>query len=141
MPVPLAAGVLVVSRFILTKGLKKAVKKFGQKAVDRTRKSKTFKNMLENPPMTTGQKVVFGGGLAAGGVGTAGVGAGFYTARQMQKFNKLQQERKDAESKSSKDKKIKVELLEDKQTKPARKYKNPRSPQNKKREFDTYTRD
>ena len=134
MAAPLIAGVVVVSRFILTKGLTKAVKKFGQKAVDRTRKSKTFKEMLKNPPMTTGQKVVFGGGLAAGGVGAAGVGAGFYTARQMQKFNKLQRERKEAESKSPKDKKIKVELLEDKQTKPSgRKNKNPRK-------FDTYTR-
>tara|TARA_R100001129_G_scaffold153658_1_gene116223 strand:- start:69 stop:470 length:402 start_codon:yes stop_codon:yes gene_type:complete len=132
MVLPIAMGVAAISRFILTKGMQKAVKKFGQKAVDRTRKSKTFKNMLENPPMTTGQKAVFGGGLAAGGVGTAGVGAGFYTARQMQKFNKLQQERKEAESKSNKD--IKVELLEDKQTKTSgRKNKNPRK-------FDTYTR-
>ena len=132
MVLPIAMGVAAISRFILTKGMQKAVKKFGQKAVDRTRKSKTFKNMLENPPMTTGQKAVFGGGLAAGGVGTAGVGAGFYTARQMQKFNKLQQERKEAESKSNKD--IKVELLEDKQTKTSgRKNKNPRI-------FDTYTR-
>ncbi len=133
MVLPIAMGVAAISRFILTKGMQKAVKKFGQKAVDRTRKSKTFKNMLENPPMTTGQKAVFGGGLAAGGVGTAGVGAGFYTARQMQKFNKLQQERKEAESKSNKD--IKVELLEDKQTKTSgRKNKNPRK-------FDTYTRE
>ena len=133
MVLPMAMGVAAISRFILTKGMQKAVKKFGQKAVDRTRKSKTFKNMLENPPMTTGQKAVFGGGLAAGGVGTAGVGAGFYTARQMQKFNKLQQERKEAESKSNKD--IKVELLEDKQTKTSgRKNKNPRK-------FDSYTRD
>ena len=132
MVLPIAMGVAAISRFILTKGMQKAVKKFGQKAVDRTRKSKTFKNMLENPPITTGQKAVFGGGLAAGGVGTAGVGAGFYTARQMQKFNKLQQERKEAESKSNKD--IKVELLEDKQTKTSgRKNKNPRK-------FDTYTR-
>ena len=71
MVLPIAMGVAAISRFILTKGMQKAVKKFGQKAVDRTRKSKTFKNMLENPPMTTGQKAVFGGGLAAGAVGTA----------------------------------------------------------------------
>ena len=135
------AGALVISRFILTKGLTKAVKKFGQKAVDRTRKSKTFKEMVKNPPMTTGQKAVFGGGLAAGGVGTAGVSAGFYTARQMQKFNKLQRERKEAESKSPKDKKIKVELLEYKQTKSIKtpdNTKNPRIKQNKK--LDTYER-
>ena len=132
MVLPIAMGVAAISRFILTKGMRKAVKKFGQKAVDRTRKSKTFKNMLENPPMTTGQKAVFGGGLAAGGVGTAGVGAGFYTVKQSSDFRKLQDKRKEAKSKSNKD--IKVELLEDKQTKTSgRKNKNPRK-------FDTYTR-
>ena len=133
MVLPIAMGVAAISRFILTKGMQKAVKKFGQKAVDRTRKSKTFKNMLENPPMTTGQKAVFGGGLAAGGVGTAGVGAGFYTVKQSSDFRKLQDKRKEAKSKSNKD--IKVELLEDKQTKTSgRKNKNPRK-------FDTYTRE
>ena len=132
MVLPIAMGVAAISRFILTKGMQKAVKKFGQKAVDRTRKSKTFKNMLENPPMTTGQKAVFGGGLAAGGVGTAGVGAGFYTVKQSSDFRKLQDKRKEAKSKSNND--IKVELLEDKQTKTSgRKNKNPRK-------FDTYTR-
>ncbi len=132
MAAPLIMGVAAISKFILTKGMQKAIKKFGREAVNRTTKSKTYAKMKENPPMTTGQKAVFGGGLAAGGVGTAGVGAGFYTARQMQKFNKLQQERKEAESKSNKD--IKVELLEDKQTKTSgRKNKNPRK-------FDTYTR-
>jgi hypothetical protein len=139
MPVPLAAGVLVVSRFILTKGLTKAIKKFGQKVVDRTRKSKTFKEMLENPPMTTGQKVIAGGSAATGAVGTAGVAAGFYTVKKTGDFRKLQDKRKEAKDKSKKD--IKVELLEDEQTKPTRKNKNPRSPQNKKKEFDTYTRD
>ena len=132
MVLPIAMGVAAISRFILTKGMQKAIKKFGREAVNRTTKSKTYAKMKENPPMTTGQKAVFGGGLAAGGVGTAGVSAGFYTARQMQKFNKLQRERKEAESKSNKD--IKVELLEDKQTKTSgRKNKNPRK-------FDTYTR-
>ena len=33
--------------------------------------------MKENPPMTTGQKVIAGGSAATGAVGTAGVGAGF----------------------------------------------------------------
>ena len=138
MAAPLIMGVAAISKFILTKGIQKAIKKFGREAVNRTTKSKTYAKMKENPPMTTGQKVVFGGGLAAGGVGTAGVGAGFYTARQMQKFNKLQRERKEAESKSPKDKKIKVELLEDKQTKTSNKKKNPRIKQSKK--LDTYER-
>ena len=136
MAAPLIMGVAAISKFILTKGIQKAIKKFGREAVNRTTKSKTYAKMKENPPMTTGQKAVFGGGLAAGGVGTAGVGAGFYTARQMQKFNKLQQERKEAESKSNKD--IKVELLEDKQTKTSNKKKNPRIKQSKK--LDTYER-
>mgnify|MGYP003114463296 CR=1 FL=1 len=141
MPVPLAAGVLVVSRFILTKGLTKAIKKFGQKVVDRTRKSKTFKEMKKNPPMTTGQKVIAGGSAATGAVGIAGVGAGFYTVKKGRDYRELQNKRKEAESLSSKDKKIKVELLEDKQTKPTRKNKNPRSPQNKKnKKLDTYER-
>ena len=58
MAAPLIAGVVVVSRFILTKGLTKAVKKFGQKAVDRARKSKTFKEMIKNPPMNAKDKIV-----------------------------------------------------------------------------------
>ena len=136
MPGPLIAGVVIVSRFILTKGLTKAVKKFGQKVVDRTMKSKTFKEMKKNPPMTTGQKVVFGGGLAAGGVGTAGIGAGFYTVKNTSDFRKLQDKRKEAESKSKKD--IKVELLEEKQTKTSNKNKNPKLKVKKK--FDTYSR-
>ena len=136
-----AQGIIAISTFILSKGVTKAIKKYGKKVVDRTRKSKTFKEMEKNPPMTTGQKVIAGGSAAIGAVGTAGVGAGFYTARSMQKFNKKQKEIKEAESKSSKDKKIKVTLLEDKQTKPSRKNKNPRSPQNKKnKKLDTYTR-
>jgi len=138
MAAPLIAGVVVVSKFILTKGLAKATKKFGKKVVDRTRKSDTFAKMIKNPPMTTGQKVIAGGSAATGAVGIAGVGAGFSTALSMQKFNKKQKERKEAESKSSKDKKIKVELLENKQTKSVKKFKNPRSPQNKK--LDTYER-
>jgi len=139
MVAPLIAGVVVVSRFILTKGLAKATKKFGKKVVDRARKSDTFAKMIKNPSsMTTGQKVIAGGSAATGAVGIAGIGAGFSTAISMQKFNKKQKERKEAESKSSKDKKIKVELLEDKQTKSVKKFKNPRSPKNKK--LDTYER-
>ena len=137
MPLPLAAGVLVVSRFILTKGLTKAIKKFGQKVVNRTRKSKTFKEMLKNPPMTTGQKVIAGGSAATGVVGLAGVGAGFYTVKKTSDFRKLQDKRKEAESKSKKN--IKVELLEDKQKKTSsNKNKNPRIKQSKK--LDTYER-
>ena len=136
MAAPLIAGVVVVSRFILTKGLTKAVKKFGQKVVDRTMKSKTFKEMKKNPPMTTGQKVIAGGSAATGAVGTAGIGAGFYTVKNTSDFRKLQDERKDAESKSKKD--IKVELLEEKQTKTSNKNKNPRLKVKKK--FDTYSR-
>ncbi len=133
MAAPLIMGVAAISKFILTKGMQKAIKKFGREAVNRTTKSKTYAKMKENPPMTTGQKAVFGGGLAAGGVGTAGVGAGFYTVKQSSDFRKLQDKRKEAKSKSNKD--IKVELLEDKQTKTSgRKNKNPRK-------FDTYTRE
>ena len=137
MAAPLIAGVVVVSRFILTKGLTKAVKKFGQKVVDRTRKSKTFKEMIKNPPMTTGQKVIAAGSAATGVVGTAGVLGGFYTVKKGRDNRKLQDERKKAESKSKKD--IKVELLEEKQKKTSsNKNKNPRIKQSKK--LDTYER-
>ena len=137
MPLPLAAGVVVVSRFILTKGLTKAIKKFGQKVVNRTRKSKTFKEMLENPPMTTGQKVVATGSAATGAVGTAGVVGGFYTVKKGRDYRELQDKRKEAKSKSKKD--IKVELLEEKQKKTSsNKNKNPRIKQSKK--LDTYER-
>jgi len=141
MAAPLIMGVAAISKFILTKGIQKAIKKFGREAVNRTTKSKTYAKMKENPPMTTGQKVVATGSAATGAVGTAGVGAGFYTVKKTGDFRKLQDKRKEAESLSSKDKKIKVELLEDKQTKPTRKNKNPRSPQNKKnKKLDTYER-
>ena len=141
MAAPLIAGVVLVSRFILTKGLAKATKKFGKKVVDRTRKSDTFAKMIKNPPATTTEKVAKGVGIVGSAVGLSGVGAGFSTAISMQKFNKKQKEKKEAESKSPKDKKIKVELLEDKQTKSVKKFKNPRSPQNKKnKKLDTYTR-
>tara|TARA_R100000773_G_C4146520_1_gene70560 strand:+ start:87 stop:482 length:396 start_codon:yes stop_codon:yes gene_type:complete len=131
MPLPIAMGVAAISRFILTKGMQKAIKKFGREAVNRTTKSKTYAKMKKNPPMTTGQKVIAGGSAATGAVGTAGIGAGFYTVKQSSEFRKLQDKRKEAKDKSKKD--IKVELLEDKQTKTSNK--------KKKREFDTYTRD
>tara|TARA_Y100000592_G_C5241995_1_gene208767 strand:- start:54 stop:449 length:396 start_codon:yes stop_codon:yes gene_type:complete len=130
MPLPIAMGVAAISRFILTKGMQKAIKKFGREAVNRTTKSKTYAKMKKNPPMTTGQKVIAGGSAATGAVGTAGIGAGFYTVKQSSEFRKLQDKRKEAKDKSKKD--IKVELLEDKQTKTSNK--------KKKREFDTYTR-
>ena len=125
MAAPLIMGVAAISKFILTKGIQKAIKKFGREAVNRTTKSKTYAKMKENPPMTTGQKVIAGGSAATGAVGTAGVGAGFYTVKKSSEFRKLQDKRKEAKNKSKKD--IKVELLEEKQTKPTRK-------------FDTYTR-
>ena len=89
MPLPLAAGVLVVSRFILTKGLTKAIKKFGKKVVDRTRKSKTFKEMLKNPPMNTKDKIVLGASSATAVTGAAGIGGSAYTIKKGRDSKKL----------------------------------------------------
>jgi len=42
---PLIAGVAVVSKFLLTNSMKKAIKKYGRKAVDKAMDSKTYKNL------------------------------------------------------------------------------------------------
>ena len=126
MAAPLIMGVAAISKFILTKGIQKAIKKFGREAVNRTTKSKTYAKMKKNPPMTTGQKVIATGSAATGAVGTAGVVGGFYTVKKGKDFRELQDKRKEAKSKSKKD--IKVELLEDKQTK------------TKSKKLDTYER-
>ena len=89
MAAPLIAGVVVVSKFILTKGLTKAVKKFGQKAVDRTRKSKTFKEMIKNPPMNTKDKIVLGASSATAATGAAGIGGSVYTIKKGRDSKKL----------------------------------------------------
>ena len=47
MAPPIVAGVVVVSRFLLTNSMKKAIKKYGREAVDKTLKSKTYKNILK----------------------------------------------------------------------------------------------
>ena len=136
MVAPIVAGVAVISKFILTKGLKKAIKKYGKKAVDKATKSKTFKEMVKNPPLTTGQKAIVGGSVGMAGLSVAATGAGLKSISMAKDFNKLQDERKKAESKSKEN--IKVELLEEKQKKTSGKNKNPRL--KIKNNFDTYSR-
>ena len=70
MVAPLAvAGVAVIGKYILKKGLQKAIKKYGKEAVNKTKDSKSFKKLLENPPMTTGGKVAVGGSAVTLGLG------------------------------------------------------------------------
>ena len=70
MVAPLAvAGVTVIGKYILKKGLQKAIKKYGKEAVNKTKDSKSFKKLLENPPMTTGGKVAVGGSAVTLGLG------------------------------------------------------------------------
>ena len=38
MVAPIVAGVAVIAKFVLTKGLKKAIKKYGKEAVDKATK-------------------------------------------------------------------------------------------------------
>ncbi len=45
------AGVTVIGKYILKKGLQKAIKKYGKEAVNKTQNSKSFKKLLENPPI------------------------------------------------------------------------------------------
>ena len=63
------AGVVAIGRYILKKGLQKAIKKYGKEAVNKTQNSKSFKKLLENPPMTTGGKVAVGGSAVTLGLG------------------------------------------------------------------------
>ena len=70
----LGLGVKVISKFILNKGIKKAVSKFGKEAVDKAKTSNTFKEMVKNPPMSTGQKAVVGGSAGIATAGTAATG-------------------------------------------------------------------
>ena len=81
----LLAGVKVISKFILNKGVKDAVKKFGKEAVDKVMKSKTHKEMIKNPPMTSGQKAVVGASAGTAAVGTAATGYGYKTTSDKMK--------------------------------------------------------
>jgi hypothetical protein len=81
----LLAGVKVISKFILNKGVKDAVKKFGKESVDKVMKSKTHKEMINNPPMTSGQKAVVGASAGTAAVGTAATGYGYKTTSDKMK--------------------------------------------------------
>ncbi len=54
MPAPIVAGVMVVARFIASKGVTKAITKYGKKAVDEARKH--VKDVTTKP--TPGQKKI-----------------------------------------------------------------------------------
>ena len=81
----LLAGVKVISKFILNKWVKDAVKKFGKESVDKVMKSKTHKEMINNPPMTSGQKAVVGASAGTAAVGTAATGYGYKTTSDKMK--------------------------------------------------------
>jgi hypothetical protein len=81
----LATGIKVISKFILNKGVRDAVKKFGKEAVDKVMKSKTHKEMIKNPPMTSGQKAVAGASAGTAAVGTAATGYGYKTTSDKMK--------------------------------------------------------
>jgi len=85
MPAPIVAGVMVVARFIASKGVTKAITKYGKKAVDEARKhvkdvtTKPTPGQKKIAPVTKSQRATrdtgrkgFIGGAAAGG---AAVGA------------------------------------------------------------------
>ena len=87
MAAPLVvAGVTVIGKYILKKGLQKAIKKYGKEAVNKTKDSKSFKKLLENPPMTTGSKVILGGSTAVGGLGLVALNEGFNAAIRGKKY-------------------------------------------------------
>jgi len=76
----LGLGVKAISKYILNKGIKKAVSKFGKEAVDKAKSSNAFKDMVNNPPMSTGQKAVVGGSAGIATAGTAATGYGYKKA-------------------------------------------------------------
>ena len=80
------AGVAVIGKYILKKGLQKAIKKYGKEAVSKTKDSKSFKKLLENPPMTTGSKVILGGSTTVGGLGLVALNEGFNAAIRGKKY-------------------------------------------------------
>jgi len=81
----LSTGLKVISKFILNKGVRDAVKKFGKEAVDKVMKSKTHKEMIKNPPMTSGQKAVVGASAGTAALGTAATGYGYKTTSDKMK--------------------------------------------------------
>ena len=87
MVAPIIAGVAVVSRFLLTNSMKKAIKKYGREAVDRTLKSKTYKNILKKSGADKEVKLAkkqFKGIYGGGAVGaTAATGYAGYREKNM----------------------------------------------------------
>ena len=53
MAAPIVAGVAVVSRFLLTNSMKKAIKKYGRKAVDKAMDSNTYRKKKKKPKSKT----------------------------------------------------------------------------------------
>ena len=87
MAAPLVvAGVTVIGKYILKKGLQKAIKKYGKEAVNKTKDSKSFKKLLENPPMTTGSKVILGGSTAVGGLGLVAINEALTIGKKRDKY-------------------------------------------------------
>ena len=80
------AGVAVIGKYILKKGLQKAIKKYGKEAVSKTKDSKSFKKLLENPPMTTGSKVILGGSTAVGGLGLVAINEALTIGKKRDKY-------------------------------------------------------
>ena len=80
------AGVTVIGKYILKKGLQKAIKKYGKEAVNKTKDSKSFKKLLENPPMTTGSKVILGGSTAVGGLGLVAINEALTIGKKGDKY-------------------------------------------------------
>jgi hypothetical protein len=80
------AGAAVIGKYILKKGLQKAIKKYGKESVSKTKDSKSFKKLLENPPMTTGSKVILGGSTAVGGLGLVAINEALTVGKKRDKY-------------------------------------------------------
>ena len=89
MAPPIIAAVAVVSRFLLTNSMKKAIKKYGREAVDKTLKSKKYKNILKKSGASKEAKDTQKSMLKFyGGVGTAATAITGYIGYKEKNFNK-----------------------------------------------------
>ena len=89
MVAPLIAGVAVVSRFLLTHSMKKAVKRYGTEAVRKALNSKTYKNLRKKAGQTKEAKEAQDSMVKVyGGVGTAATAITGYIGYKEKNFNK-----------------------------------------------------
>ena len=88
MAAPIVAGVAVVSRFLLTNSMKKAIKKYGREAVDKAMDSKTYRNLLKKSGVDKEMKDAGTAAKAYIGAFGAALGKTFHIGYKEKNFGK-----------------------------------------------------